>query len=85
MSSSPSLIETLIENSKYISSNEVNEPSACETRCQTQQAALVSCMESIRQQQHHNNEESPAGERNKCLSPAVAAWTECCANANNEA
>ena len=88
MSSSPSLIETLTDDSNHITSDDVrtqtDEPSTCEIECQLQQAALVTCMESIRQHQQ-SDEESSNGNINKCLGPAVASWTECCANANSKA
>ena len=80
---SPSIIDTLIDNAKYIPDPEAageGGTSACEVKCREQQAALVSCMESIRQQ----NEDSTSTTKSKCLAPAVSSWTECCAKANNE-
>lgn len=71
------MIETLVENAKYIQQDELNGPSACEIECKDQQAALVACMETIRS----NPEESAP---KTCLAPVVAAWTECCAKANEE-
>lgn len=71
------MIETLVENAKYIQQDEVTGPSACEIKCKDEQAALVSCMDSIRS---HPDESAPK----TCLAPVVAAWTECCAKANDE-
>mmetsp|Transcript_6003 Transcript_6003/g.8908 ORF Transcript_6003/g.8908 Transcript_6003/m.8908 type:complete len:86 (-) Transcript_6003:231-488(-) len=76
-----SIIETLVENAKYMPQGDENEPSACEVKCQTQQSALVDCMNSIRDKQ-----ESGSAEDNKhpnaCLAPSVASWTACCSAAN---
>lgn len=83
----PSLFDTLVENAKYMPADEVNngnpqkeESSACELKCKEQQAALVSCMESIRQ----GNEENQQSVNKQCLLPSVAAWTDCCSKANND-
>mmetsp|Transcript_17900 Transcript_17900/g.26809 ORF Transcript_17900/g.26809 Transcript_17900/m.26809 type:complete len:93 (-) Transcript_17900:467-745(-) len=91
MNSPPSLIETLVDKSNDLSPHgaidETKEPSACELKCQAEQAALVSCMESLRQQQqrqNQNEEGSSIGSGNQCLGPAVTSWTECCASANSE-
>jgi hypothetical protein len=88
-SSPPSLIDTLVENAKYMPSpedaNAGKEPSACELKCQAQQAALVSCMETIRQQNEESDSSSAkSNDANKCLAPSVAAWTDCCSKANHE-
>jgi hypothetical protein len=71
------MIETLVENAKYIQQEEGTGPSACEIKCKDEQAALVTCMESIRS---NPDESGPK----TCLAPVVAAWTECCAKANDE-
>lgn len=85
MSASPSIIDTLVDNAKYIPDavDARNEKglSPCEVKCKEQQAALVACMESIRQLSEDLKKTSANPE---CLAPSVAAWTECCSKANSE-
>jgi len=64
-------------------------PSACETMCRSQQEALAACVTAIR----YAGEAAPGAENEDetssdvietaCLAPRIAAWTECCSNANN--
>lgn len=81
-----SVIQTLVENAKYMPQNNDNDNdssesgSACESKCQTQQAGIVSCMSSIRDAREKGND---SNDTNACLAPSVAAWTECCARAND--
>lgn len=88
-SSTSVMMETLVENAKYMPSQQQKgdaQPSACELKCQTQQAALVSCMKSIRQSQSQSQpslEGSVDTNAKACLAPSIAAWTDCCAKANN--
>jgi len=84
--SSP-LIETLVENAKYMPQEDdasgSGQPSKCEVECQPQQAALVACMNSIRDDRENNRSDTDDnGNANACLAPSVAAWTECCTLAN---
>lgn len=85
-----SLIETLLDNANYMPSHDNDaknkEPSACEIKCQVQQAALVKCMASIQLQNEHTDDASKEDQRvdNSCLAPAVAAWTDCCTKANDD-
>ena len=81
--SSP-MIETLVENSKYINQGqEADGPSACETQCKSQQDALISCMDSIRDAKENGS--STDEKANACLAPSVASWTACCSKANGHA
>lgn len=90
-SPSPSLMETLKTNAQYIPTD--NKPSKCEEMCRLEQAALVSCVNSIRdasvspQQDHHPNEASQTSSIDRkdssCLRPVVASWTDCCTRVNN--
>lgn len=90
---------TLRENAKYVfssSASQLQDPdgssshSLCEVKCQQQQAALVDCMNSLRQEADQSRPTSSDvvvtkehGQMNKsCLSSSVAAWTECCSKAN---
>jgi hypothetical protein len=78
------LIETLVENTKYMpdaSGSGSGQPSKCEVECQSPQAALVACMDSIREARDDNRPDTD-GNVNACLAPSVAAWTECCTLAN---
>lgn len=65
--------------------NKGGEPSACELQCKKEQAAIVSCMNFIQDQREasHESESGSSSIDNKCLSPAVMAWTTCCSTANN--
>lgn len=78
------MIETLVENAKYMPQDgddgANNGPSVCEVECKSQQASLVSCMNAIRDAEE--NDTSGTKGSNVCLAPSVAAWTECCALAN---
>ena len=80
------------------SNNTSNQkPSACEVQCKSQQEALATCMNSIRdarerifQQTNNNGEENSSSVDSSmvdttCLAPSVASWTECCSKANNGA
>lgn len=80
------LIETLVENTKYMPDADgggTGQPSKCEVECQLPQAALVACMDSIRQAKEKSGSDTDAnGNVNACLAPSVSAWTECCTLAN---
>jgi len=80
---SSSVIETLVENAKYMPQEEGDgngQASACETQCQPQQAALVACMNSIRDSKESGSSVDE-NETNACLAPSIAAWTGCCSEA----
>mmetsp|Transcript_4089 Transcript_4089/g.7850 ORF Transcript_4089/g.7850 Transcript_4089/m.7850 type:complete len:90 (+) Transcript_4089:4447-4716(+) len=80
--------DNLRNNAKYVySSTGSSSQSLCEVKCQEQQAALVGCMNSLRQQAEESNlsgvvTKDDDGMKNSCLSSSVAAWTECCSKAN---
>ncbi len=77
-----SLIDTLIDNAKYIPNAQAfEEPSPCELKCKAQQTALVACMETIRQTNDSNSDQTKVDSH--CLVSSVSAWTECCSKANN--
>lgn len=77
---SSDLMGTLMANATYMNSPQSSDQhSRCMTQCRAQEAALVACVESIRDA--GRDESKSAG--NACLGPAVMAWTECCATANN--
>jgi hypothetical protein len=88
-SATSSLISTLVENAKYMPDDaddtKTKEPSACELQCQVQQASLVACMQSIRQQNETSSSigSSSDNTNNQCLAPSIADWTDCCSKANN--
>ena len=88
-STTSSLIGTLIENAKYMPDDaddtKTKEPSACELQCQVQQTSLVSCMQSIRQQNEvsSSNGSSSDNTSKQCLAPSIADWTDCCSKAND--
>ena len=76
---SSSLMDSLVQNTKYITRNGDNEQqSACELKCRSEQQALVSCVDFIRSEKNHGYSSSPQS----CLAPAVSAWTKCCSEAN---
>jgi hypothetical protein len=83
------LIETLVENTKYMPDADgdgTGQPSKCEVECQLPQAALVACMDSIREAKEREGFDTDSdGNVNACLGPSVSAWTECCAAANAKA
>mmetsp|Transcript_318 Transcript_318/g.373 ORF Transcript_318/g.373 Transcript_318/m.373 type:complete len:82 (-) Transcript_318:259-504(-) len=74
------MMENLVENAKFVSAAEKGT-NKCETECKVQQDAIVTCMNSIREQME-NGSNSDDKEVTSCLSPVVAAWTECCSKAN---
>ena len=90
-SPSPSLMETLMTNAQYIPTD--NKPSKCEEKCQLEQAALISCVNSIRdasvlpQYDHDSDKASQSNSTDvkdsSCLRPVVASWTDCCTKVNN--
>ena len=105
MSSSPSsdasatggnaLMEMLTANAQVVGASEPGDASSsqCAKQCQREQAAIVSCIESIRAARESNDatggsgteESDPTHTAGKvdCLAPVVAAWTKCCSDANN--
>ena len=62
-------------------------PSACETKCRSQQEALAACVTAIRDARESapgaENETSSDPIETACLAPRIAAWTECCSKANS--
>lgn len=54
-------------------SESVQPETPCERDCKKEQKALAACMDIIR-----SDEDASSA----CLSPAVAAWTKCCGEAN---
>ena len=103
MSSSPSsdasatggnaLMEMLTANAQVVGKPGDASSSQCAKQCQIEQAAIVSCIESIRAARESNDatggsgaeESDPTHTAGKvdCLAPVVAAWTKCCSDANN--
>ena len=79
------LIDTLVENSKYMPQNDdtSSKPTKCETECELQQAALVKCMNFIRDTKETDAAASSnSSADNSCLGPSISAWTECCTKAS---
>jgi len=68
-----SLQDQFAENAKYMPQEGDKEVSACQLECGEQQKAVVTCVDSIREN---------GGSSNACLAPAVQAWTKCCTEAN---
>ena len=82
-SSTPSLMDTLVSNAKYMPQNiesDRSKPSACELNCKTEQLAIKDCVTSI-QGLREGKPQSPK-DAQSCLAPAVSAWTKCCQDAN---
>lgn len=79
-------METLVENAKYVETDQSS--SKCALECKPQQSELVSCMASIQNAREQATDgdlsEKEMKEMNSCLAPAVAAWTACCSKANEE-
>ncbi len=74
------MMENLVENAKFMSAADEGN-NKCETECKVQQDAIVTCMNSIREQRESDSN-SNEKEITSCLSPVVSAWTECCSKAN---
>uniref|UniRef100_A0A6V2GA40 Ubiquinol-cytochrome C reductase hinge domain-containing protein n=2 Tax=Ditylum brightwellii TaxID=49249 RepID=A0A6V2GA40_9STRA len=62
---------------------------SCAVQCHMEQERLVSCMDSIRAARLNENgteekelEEPNSMTESSCLAPAIAAWTQCCTEAN---
>mmetsp|Transcript_10324 Transcript_10324/g.14601 ORF Transcript_10324/g.14601 Transcript_10324/m.14601 type:complete len:84 (-) Transcript_10324:195-446(-) len=56
--------------------------SPCENLCQSEQSALVSCMDSIREHTIKQVPDKEEHNRRACLKPMLDAWTTCCSKAN---
>ena len=85
-----SLSETLTKNAQFIPNDNKTK---CEENCKSEQEALVSCLNSIRDAseispQSHDSDESPKSSNpqteNSCLLRMVSSWTECCSKANHQ-
>lgn len=90
------LVEMLAANAQVVGAAKPGDASnsQCAKQCQRQQAAIVSCIDSIRAARESSSgaaaptteESDPTHTAGKvdCLAPAVAAWTKCCSDANND-
>ena len=91
------LMEMLAANSQVVGAAKPGDASnsQCAKQCQSQQAAIVACIDSIRAARESSSgaaaataaeESGPTHTAGKvdCLAPAVAAWTKCCSDANND-
>jgi hypothetical protein len=69
----------LVDNAKFVAKGAEGDddgspsPTPCQLQCIPQQEILVKCVNNIRD----NND----GDKS-CLTPALSAWTTCCAAAN---
>lgn len=86
-------MEMLAANAQVVGAAKPGDASnsQCAKQCQSQQAAIVSCIDSIRDARESNSaapteESDPTHAAGKvgCLPPVVAAWTKCCSDANND-
>ena len=86
-------MEMLTANAQVVGAAKPGDASnsQCAKQCQSQQAAIVSCIDSIRAARESSGatsteESDPAHTAGKvdCLAPVVAAWTKCCSDANND-
>ena len=87
-----SFMDQLIANAKMMpdsseSSSSPPSPSPCEVKCVTEQDSLSVCIESIRSAREAEAKDdsttSTSSNAQRCLAPAVTAWTKCCSDANN--
>mmetsp|Transcript_17316 Transcript_17316/g.49586 ORF Transcript_17316/g.49586 Transcript_17316/m.49586 type:complete len:114 (+) Transcript_17316:294-635(+) len=89
------LMEMLTANAQIVKAAKPGDASnsQCAKQCQSEQAAIVSCIESIRAAREssdatgsNSGESDPTHTAGKvdCLAPVVAAWTKCCSDANND-
>eukprot|EP00566_Odontella_aurita_P024087 CAMPEP_0113541820 /NCGR_PEP_ID=MMETSP0015_2-20120614/9256_1 /TAXON_ID=2838 /ORGANISM="Odontella" /LENGTH=107 /DNA_ID=CAMNT_0000441793 /DNA_START=99 /DNA_END=422 /DNA_ORIENTATION=- /assembly_acc=CAM_ASM_000160 len=82
------LMEALVRNAELVQVGGPSpspSPSPCEVQCRAQQDAIVRCVETIRKSREQDSDGSPGPPASlpvECLSPAVSAWTSCCADAN---
>lgn len=83
-SPTPSIMETLIDNAKYMPQNvesDSSKPSACELKCEAEQLAIKDCVTSLQELTEEGKPHSSKGAKS-CLTSAVSAWTKCCQEAN---
>mmetsp|Transcript_3223 Transcript_3223/g.5669 ORF Transcript_3223/g.5669 Transcript_3223/m.5669 type:complete len:106 (-) Transcript_3223:642-959(-) len=83
------LMGVLLHNAEIMRDDSSSQsPSPCQVECHAQQKAILQCVESIRKSREEEGEmavvvsSKEASLSLSCLSPAVAAWTSCCATAN---
>ena len=58
-------------------------PTACQRECSSQQKALTACVDSIRLvRESQSSSEETRSDTPQCLPLAIAAWTQCCEDAN---
>ena len=93
---SNALMEMLAANAQVVGAAKPGDASnsQCAKQCQSQQAAIVACIDSIRAARESSSgaaaaaaeESDPTHTAGKvdCLAPVVAAWTKCCSDANND-
>ena len=90
------LMEMLTANAQVVGAAKPGDASSsqCAKQCQSEQAAIVSCIESIRAARESIDATGGSGAEEsdpthtagkvECLAPVVAAWTKCCSDANND-
>ena len=84
---------TLVANAQIVRGDNSSSSSACERQCRNEQAAIVACIDGIREARASvdasaSNMTDPldlahSSGKVECLAPVVAAWTKCCSDANN--
>ena len=80
-----------LKMASFATSNKSDSDTPCARECKSQQDILVECVESIRRANEDNavNSEdgmsSHDGRPSSCLTVAVEAWAQCCADANRKA